>query len=43
MTLAKTKTEHLYTLEEYLKIDRDSTDERYEYVDGEIYAMAGER
>lgn len=42
MTLARTKPEHLYTLEEYLEIDRNSTDERYEYVDGEIYAMAGE-
>lgn len=42
MALAKTKTEHLYTLDEYLEIDRNSTDERYEYVDGEIYAMANE-
>lgn len=42
MALAKTKSEHLHTVEEYLKIDRDSTDERYEYVDGEIYAMANE-
>ncbi len=42
MTLAKSKTEHLYSLEEYLKIDRNSTAERYEYVGGEIHAMAGE-
>ncbi|MBX7169439.1 MAG: Uma2 family endonuclease [Pyrinomonadaceae bacterium] len=32
---------HLYTIEEYLKIDRASQ-ERYEYYDGEIRLMAGE-
>src|SRR5260370_20693467 len=30
-----------YSIEEYLGIDRAS-EERYEYLDGEIYAMAGE-
>ncbi len=40
MGLAKPKT-YYYTLEEYLKIDREA-DERSEFVDGEIYAMAGE-
>jgi Uma2 family endonuclease len=30
-----------YSIEEYLAIDRAS-EERYEYLDGEIYAMAGE-
>lgn len=39
MSLAKTK--FVYTAEDYLKIDR-SEDERYEFLDGEIYAMAGE-
>ena len=42
MTLANTQPQHLYSLEEYLEIDRNSPDERYEYVDGEVYAMAGE-
>jgi Uma2 family endonuclease len=31
----------LYTVEEYLALERDSLD-RHEYLDGEIYAMAGE-
>ncbi len=39
MRLAKTKS--VFTVEDYLEIDRDS-DERYEFLDGEIYAMAGE-
>ncbi|MGI8556098.1 MAG: Uma2 family endonuclease [Pyrinomonadaceae bacterium] len=39
MGLAKTKP--VFTVEDYLQIDRDS-DERYEFLDGEIYAMAGE-
>jgi Uma2 family endonuclease len=30
-----------YTIEEYLALDRES-EERYEYLDGDIYAMAGE-
>lgn len=34
-------TKPVYTIEDYLKIDR-SEDERYEYLDGEIYLMAGE-
>jgi Uma2 family endonuclease len=39
MAFPKTKT--FYTVEDYLRIDR-SEDERYEYLDGEIYLMAGE-
>lgn len=39
-TLPKAK-EFYYTVEEYLEIDR-STDERYEYIDGQIHQMAGE-
>ncbi len=39
MALAKTKS--VFTLEDYLRIDR-TEDERYEFLDGEIYAMAGE-
>lgn len=39
MALAKTKP--FFTVEDYLKIDR-TEDERYEFLDGEIYAMAGE-
>lgn len=39
MGLAKTKP--VFTVEDYLEIDRES-DERYEFLDGEIYAMAGE-
>ena len=40
MGLAKLKP-YYYTLEQYLKIEREA-DERSEFVDGEIYAMAGE-
>ncbi len=40
MGLAK-KQEYFYTTEEYLEIDR-ATEERFEYVDGEVYQMAGE-
>ncbi len=39
MGLAKTKS--VLTVEDYLRIDR-TEDERYEFLDGEIYAMAGE-
>ena len=39
MGLAKLKP--YYTVENYLEIDRAS-EERYEYLDGEIYLMAGE-
>lgn len=39
MALAKTKP--VYTVEDYLKIDR-AEDERYEFLDGDVYAMAGE-
>lgn len=41
MGLAKIKTKPVFTVQEYLDIDR-SEDERYEFLDGEIYAMAGE-
>ena len=43
MAIPKLKRDknHLYTVEEYLKIDRASQ-ERYEYYDGEIRLMAGE-
>jgi Uma2 family endonuclease len=41
MSLAKVKSKPYYTVEQYLKIERE-TDERSEYIDGEIYAMAGE-
>lgn len=40
MALAKTK-EYFYTTEEFLDIDR-TANERFEYIDGEIYQMAGE-
>ncbi len=39
MALAKTKP--VFTVEDYLRIDR-TEDERYEFFDGEVYAMAGE-
>ncbi len=42
MGLAQVKTKpYYYTLEQYLKIEREA-DERSEFIDGEIYAMAGE-
>ena len=40
MTAPKTKRSY-YSVEEYLAIER-ATDERHTYLDGEIYAMAGE-
>ena len=40
MGLAKLKP-YYYTLEQYLKIEREA-DERSEFIDGEIYGMAGE-
>ena len=33
--------EHWVSVEEYLAIDRASTDVKYEYMDGHIYAMSG--
>src|SRR6185436_4634403 len=39
MSLPQTQT--IYTIEEYLAFERES-EERYEYFDGLIYAMAGE-
>jgi Uma2 family endonuclease len=41
MSLPNKKPEYFYTVEEYLEIDR-ATDERFEYVNGEIFMMAGE-
>ena len=42
MGLSQLKTKpYYYTLEQYLKIEREA-DERSEFVDGEIYGMAGE-
>jgi len=42
MGLAQLKTKpYYYTLEQYLKIEREA-DERSEFIDGEIYGMAGE-
>jgi Uma2 family endonuclease len=41
ITKLKRDKKHLYTVEEYLAIDR-SSEERYEYYDGEIRLMAGE-
>ena len=35
------KSEPLYTVEEYLAMERES-EERHEYIDGLVYAMAGE-
>lgn len=35
------KTQTVYTVEEYLAFERQA-EERHQYVDGEIYAMAGE-
>jgi Uma2 family endonuclease len=35
------KLKPYYTVEQYLAIER-SSQERYQYLDGEIYAMAGE-
>lgn len=41
MGLAKLKTDPYYTVEQYLAWERHA-DERSEFLDGEIYAMAGE-
>jgi len=41
MGLAKVKIETLYTPEDYLKFERES-DSRHEFLNGEIFAMAGE-
>ncbi len=35
------KRDDLISPEEYLRIDRESLDVKYEYVDGRIYAMTG--
>ncbi len=39
MSLSRAHTRH--SVEEYLALERESED-RHEYLDGEIYAMAGE-
>ena len=41
MGLAKLKSETKYSFEEYLEFERQA-DERHEFIDGEIRAMAGE-
>lgn len=41
MGLAKVKTTALYAPEDYLRFERESI-ERHEFLDGEIYQMAGE-
>jgi Uma2 family endonuclease len=41
MGLAQAKAKSSYTIDQYLKIERAS-EERHYYLDGEIYAMAGE-
>ena len=41
MALAPTRQPYRFTVEEYLAFERTS-DERHEYLDGVIYAMAGE-
>jgi len=41
ITLAKVKTETHYTPEDYLNFEREA-DARHEFLDGEIYQMAGE-
>jgi Uma2 family endonuclease len=41
MALASTRPPYRFTVEEYLAFERAS-DERHEYLDGVIYAMAGE-
>lgn len=39
--MAIRRTQLFFTIEEYLAIERQS-EERYEYIDGQIFAMAGE-
>lgn len=39
--MATSESKLVYTVEDYLAIER-TTDERHEYLDGQIYAMAGE-
>ncbi len=39
--MATPESKLIYTVEDYLAIER-ATDERHEYLDGQIYAMAGE-
>lgn len=41
MTLAKVKSKPYFTVEQYLEYEREA-EERSEFVDGEIYAVAGE-
>ena len=41
MALVKVKSKPYYTLEQYLDYEREA-EERSEFIDGEIYAMAGE-
>ena len=41
MALAKRQSKYAYTIDQYLAIERKA-EERHYYLDGEIYAMAGE-
>jgi len=41
MSSLRKLSEHYYSVDEYLKIDR-ATDERFEYCEGQIHMMAGE-
>ncbi|MEJ7700406.1 MAG: Uma2 family endonuclease [Pyrinomonadaceae bacterium] len=41
MGLAKLKSKPYYTLEHFLEFEREA-EMRHEFIDGEIYAMAGE-
>ena len=41
LAILKKKTTRLYTVEEYLELDR-SSQERYQFLDGEVTLMAGE-
>ncbi len=41
MNMGLVKPQPYYTVEEYLKLERES-EERHEYLDGQIFAMAGE-
>src|SRR4051812_44654193 len=41
MAMATPESKLIYTVEDYLAIER-ATDERHEYLDGQIYAIAGE-
>src|SRR6266550_1960864 len=39
--LARFEYEEWMSLEEYLALDHENLDQRYEYIDGHLYALAG--